>query len=262
MTFKIYVNHSFLFFLLVISYSSQYLILPFKILKNHTDSSILYSNALLDDHLYNPLLINISISGPNNYLCAFLDTNTDKLWYQTSTSNFICIEGDCPDNFPVYVESTKQCLTSCKGTHYPNLFESKCYSDCLSTGIANVVQMEITSDLASFKCDCPLPWYYDSDNKMVCPPNDGSIKRCKDHNKGLDFMIDETRQCVKECPSEYPYYFNNKCYKSCEEANEKYELNIELKESSFECVCQNLWYIDPNDSYEKDKICYRKDINE
>ena len=190
------------------------------------------------------------------------DATNDKLWYQTSTSNFVCIEGDCPDNFPLYVESTKQCLTSCKGTHYPNLFESKCYYDCASTGIANIIQMEITSDLASFKCYCPLPWYYDNDNKMVCPPNDGTIKKCKDHNKGLDFMIDETRQCLKECPSEYPYYFNNKCYKSCEEANEKYELNIESKESSFECVCPNLWYIDPNDSYKKDKICYRKDINE
>lgn len=79
MTFKIYVNHSFLLFLLAISYSSPYLILPFKILKNHTNSSILYSNALLDDHLYNPLLINMSISRPDNYICTFLDTNTDKL---------------------------------------------------------------------------------------------------------------------------------------------------------------------------------------
>ena len=86
MIFKIYVNHSLLLFLLVISYSSQYLILPFKILKNHTNLSNLYSNALLDDHLYNPLLINISISRQDNYICAFLDTNTDNLSFE---SNYI-----------------------------------------------------------------------------------------------------------------------------------------------------------------------------
>ena len=84
MTFKIYVNHSFLLFLLVISYSSQYLILPFKILKNRTDPSILYSSALLNDHFYNPLLINISISGPNKYICALLDTNTDRLSFENN----------------------------------------------------------------------------------------------------------------------------------------------------------------------------------
>ena len=101
MTFKIYVNLSFLLFLLVISYSSQYLILPFKILKNHTDSSILYSNALLDDHLYNPLLINISISRPNNYLCAFLDTNTDTLSFE---KNYII--KDLKNNYNKEVSNT------------------------------------------------------------------------------------------------------------------------------------------------------------
>ena len=84
MTFKIYLIHSFLLFILVISYSSQYLILPFKILKNHTDSSNLYSNSLLDDHFYNPLLINISISGQDNYICALIDTNTDILSFENN----------------------------------------------------------------------------------------------------------------------------------------------------------------------------------
>ena len=190
------------------------------------------------------------------------DTN-DKYWYQTSESNYICLEGDCPDNFPVYVESTKQCLTSCIGTQYPNLFENKCYEDCTLTGIPNIEPMVLSSSLALFKCDCARPWYYDpSENiKINCPPNDGSITRCEDYTeKDFKYYVEETRQCVKECPPEYPYFFNNKCYTTCEHANDIYGLNIESVESSFECTCQNLWYKE-NTIY-KDKICYPKYIEE
>ena len=75
-------------------------------------------------------------------------------------------------------------------------------------------------------------------------------------------MIEETRQCVNKCPKEYPYFFNNKCYISCDYANELHRYNIETIDSSYECQCQNLWFIDPEDQYNKDKICYEMNINE
>ncbi len=66
---------------------------------------------------------------------------------------------------------------------------------------------------------------------------------------------------MEACPSDYPYYFNHICYTSCQNANDAYRLNIKEVSSSFECTCQNLWYIDTSNFYQ-DKICYDKDINE
>ena len=192
----------------------------------------------------------------------------NKFWYQSSTENFVCLVGNCLDDYPVYIKDTKQCLKTCKGSHYPNLFNNICYKDCTedSTGIANIEPVPITSDLAEFKCDCIRPWYYDinanHESVMSCPVNDGNIKKCRDYTEVISdfkllYMIPSTKQCVENCPPELPYYFNEKCYENC-----NFDINIEAVENSYECRCQNLWYIDPDDEYELDKICYNKDQNE
>ena len=79
---------------------------------------------------------------------------------------------------------------------------------------------------------------------MNCPER-GTISECKNYNLDLNYMIEETRECVKDCPSTltHQYSWNNECFTSCEYANNKYELNIEKVESSLECNCQNLWYL-------------------
>ena len=184
-------------------------------------------------------------------------------WYELYPQNYECLEGFCLEGYPVYVELTKECLKTCKGSPYKYLFNNKCYNNC--NFIPNIEEMELDSTLADYKCDCKRPWYYDIDNNniMHCPPDDNSIKKCRDYtDKNLPFMVNITRQCVEKCPNEYPYYFNHKCYKSCEEANEEYKYNIETVENSYECRCQNLWKIDPEDLYHTDKICYDKNINE
>ena len=191
----------------------------------------------------------------------------NKFWYQTSPGNYVCLEGKCLDDYPLYIGSTKQCIQSCKGTPYPDLFENKCYKDCASTGISNIEEVILdSSSLAEYKCECSRPWYYtinaNHENEISCPLNDGTIQKCQDYTKAnsnfkLINMISETKQCVEICPEDYPYYFNNKCYKNCD-----FDYNIEKVENSNKCDCQNLWYIDPNDEYEKDKICENKDKTE
>ena len=73
-------------------------------------------------------------------------------------------------------------------------------------------------------------------------------------------MIEETRQCLEECPIEYKYLFNELCFTSCEYANDKYKFNIETVESSLVCNCQNLWHKNTTDPAKK--ICYEKSRNE
>ena len=199
---------------------------------------------------------------------SFYDSVTKQcycknFWYELSPGNFKCLEGNCLENYPVYIDSTKQCLKTCKGSDYKYLYNNKCYDNC--NFIPNIEEVNIESPLADFKCDCNRPWFYDIErgNEMNCPPDDNSIKTCRDYtNKNLPFMVNITRQCVEKCPNEYPYFFNHKCYKSCEEANDEYKYNIEKVENSYECRCQNLWIIDPDDIYHTDKICYDKNINE
>ena len=188
----------------------------------------------------------------------------NKFWHRPSEDSFQCLDGTCLEKYPVYIYKTKQCVETCKGTLSNYLYNKICYDSC--DFIPNIEKIYINSSLAEFQCVCKQPWYYEVDannNKLMhCPPKNNGIETCKDYknreNIDLPFMIEETNECVKECPEEYPYFFNNKCYPSCEYANEKHLFNIKSVENSFECRCQNLWYIDTNNN----KICYDKNINE
>ena len=192
---------------------------------------------------------------PQTYQCQ-----CTKFWYETSEGQYQCLDGNCLEGYPVYVDRTFQCLKECRGSSYQYLYGNKCYDNC--DFIENLEVMDTDSPLADKKCDCPRPWFYDVQHgyQMNCP--DDSIKKCRDFERNVPFMIDSTRQCVEECPPEYPYYFNHRCFTSCESANEIHQYNVEKVEGSYECGCPNLWKIDPNDSYEEDKICFDKNINE
>ena len=189
----------------------------------------------------------------------------EKFWYQTSPGNYECLDGNCFDPYPVSIKPTRECVKTCKGTDYEYLYDKKCYDSCDFS--PNTIGKEIDSSLAKYECICEHPWYYeiDSNNNNIihCPANDSGIQKCKDYiNKDLPYMIEATKECVNRCPSEYPYYFNNICYISCEYANIKYKYNVKSIETSFECQCNNLWNIDPEDTYETDKICYEEEIEE
>ena len=66
---------------------------------------------------------------------------------------------------------------------------------------------------------------------MHCPAEDSGITRCQKYkeiqNLDLDYMIKETKQCVKECPSEFHYDFNYECFTSCEEVDTKYLYHVQ-----------------------------------
>ena len=187
----------------------------------------------------------------------------ERFWYEKSRGNFECLLENCISDYPVSIESTKECVKTCKGTYYKYLYNNKCYGSC--NFIANTVEKTIDSPLGEYTCFCKKFWYYDVDdnNNMYCPPDNTDVKKCRDYiDKDVPYLVEATGQCVKTCPSEYPYYFNHICYSSCEYANEAYKLNIETVDYSHECHCQNVWMMDPNDIYGTDIICFEKNKNE
>ena len=171
----------------------------------------------------------------------------NKNWAEVSDGNFECLVGDCRDSYRFSAPETKQCLKGCVNSYYPNFFESKCYSDCslIDPALAvNTNPVEIDNEYYKHICKCTDPWYYDG-KKMTCPPASDNINDCSQYTgKEFKFMIKDTLQCVKECPTEYPYYFNKLCFKSCENEG---GYNVKTVESSNECQCANLWYYEDTD---------------
>ena len=187
----------------------------------------------------------------------------DRFWYEKSHGNFECLLDNCISDYPVSIATTKECVKTCRGTYYKYLYNNKCYGSCKF--IDNTIEKTIDSPLGEYTCFCKKFWYYDVDNNnnMFCPPDNTNIKKCRDYiDKDVPYLVEATGQCVKQCPSDYPYYFNHICYSSCEYANEAYKLNIETVDYSHECHCQNIWQMDPNDIYGNDIICYEKNKNE
>ena len=188
----------------------------------------------------------------------------NKFWYEVSNGNYECLEGDCLDSYPLYVSETKQCLETCKGSYFPNLFGNKCYRSCNtveSTVALNTKSVGLISNYSNYVCKCEDPWYYEG-KIMTCPNDADHITDCSQYTgKDFKFMIKETKECVKECPPDYPYYFNKMCFKSCEnEAKSLYNLNVKTVELSYECQCVNLWYYE--DAAKTIKKCLDETITE
>ena len=208
----------------------------------------------------------------NNFCLAHcpIDSNTDGnncecnvdnkiFWYEVTNGNYKCLP-QCLDIHPVYVAETKKCLEKCTGTFYPYLFENKCYSSCDSNintelNIQGGISIENDSELSKYICVCPEKWYIDENDgnkKTIC------VNDCFSVSPPFNYLVRKTSQCVNECPEEYPYYFNNECYSSCEnEAKQLFHLNLKTVVPLLECQCENLWYFTDDD--ETTKECLTQD---
>ena len=191
----------------------------------------------------------------------------DKFWHENSEGNYECLN-DCLDKYPFYAEETKQCLKKCTDSYYPNFFGNKCYSECnkIAEDLAvNTVKTPISNELYDHICQCDKPWYYDTtthNKKMVCPAPSETVNDCSNYSsQGFYYMVKDTLECVKECPIDYPYKFNNLCFSSCENSAKKnYLLKVKTVPPSYECQCVNLWFY--SDDQDKVKECLDENINE
>jgi hypothetical protein len=176
-----------------------------------------------------------------------------NLWYAVGTASFICLNiGDlCPDGYPFLAPQNYECLKKCKGSYYPYLYgDNECYSGCEHISV-NAVSKVINNNIAVNACICQKPWYYDNDNKMHCPDDSENIDYCSDYpDLNFEFMIHATKQCVKKCPSNYPYYFNKECITNCGNYEESGYYFL-TKKDSYECQCKYLWYYTDIDHKQK-----------
>ena len=160
-------------------------------------------------------------------------------WYVTDNYDIICLTGDCPNSKSLYIEETKQCVSSCIGTGFEVYYNKTCISNCsgvnmnVSDSTGNIYLEKISTKY----CKCNSYWYYDSYGNEICNTND-NIESCKDiEGKNFNYMINETNQCVIECPEEYKYSFGDQCFKSCNIEGENLLQDDNLKT----CKCKEFW---------------------
>jgi len=213
-----------------------------------------------------------------NYFClracpkdSILDTSTGKnickcvppkqYWHKISSGNFECLD-TCHDKYPVYAPYNNRCLKQCKDSYFPVFHENKCYRSCngdKGDPTPNIVNGKLTDedggDLYAKTCKCSLSytWYKHENNTIFCSDQKTDCKSFVNPTRKFKYKIYDTNQCVDECPDEYPYIFNEGCFKNCSHAAQIY--NFTNYSGIFECQCTNLWINKTNeDVYIKECI--------
>ena len=185
-----------------------------------------------------------------------------EYWHETDrgSGNYECID-KCLDKYPVYAPATNQCLYECTDSYYPYVYQRKCYNSCNNSKILNIENGFITKitdtnsedfRYGNYTCECHNPWFYNKVQKKICAESmiEYSITDCNNFTEPnpvptYDHLVKRTLQCIDKCPKEFNYTFNKECFENCTEAAFYYHYVIE-KENSNECVCQNLWFYEPN----------------
>ena len=138
--------------------------------------------------------------------------------------------------FKYMVKSTLECITDdCSTTDYPYHFNNECFSDCENDASSYYHYLKAKDD-GSKECECINLWFINSINKSECIEID--VNECIKFNFSLKYKINETRQCVSECPPGN-VSFNYICYNECPE-------NTTVNETDpTSCMCNTTygyWY--------------------
>ena len=180
-----------------------------------------------------------------------------KNWYKTNDDKYICLSKDevCNNEYPYLIEDTKECVQKCNKTNYNILYDNKCISSCGDKMIRVEVEKDYpTYNISKYTCRCKNVW-----GEGVC--SNTSDATCKDLGKSdLKYLVKKTKECVKNCPEYYKYYFNDECFSSCKEAKE-YGYNVKNGTSN-ECICQVYFKIIENDTSNKIECIDECDDNE
>ena len=190
-----------------------------------------------------------------------------KYWHKISSGNFECLD-TCHDKYPVYAPYNNRCLKQCKDSYFPVFHENKCYRSCNgeygdpTPNIVNGILTDVDGgDLYNKTCKCEpgYTWYKHENNTIFCSELKTDCKSFVNPTRKFKYKIYDTMQCVDECPDEYPYIFNEGCFKNCSHAAKIY--NYANYSGIFECQCTNLWFNKSNgDVYIKE--CIDPNLNE
>ena len=171
----------------------------------------------------------------------------------------------CSDTCPSHKNLTANdtiCVSNCNEvTDFPIYFEGKCYSEndkphnkLTSLNIMNEngnYENKLTLYYQKFSNRiyyCPWIWYeYEEDGKYIYDCTDDRQKSCDFFENSYKYLIYPMRRCVKDCSStDFKYFFNNKCFSSCEKGNDYLfgagdERRIKTNGTSKECICDGYW---------------------
>ena len=167
-----------------------------------------------------------------------------KYWHKISSGNFECLD-TCHDKYPVYAPYNNRCLKQCKDSYFPIFHEYKCYRSCDGDPTPNIVNGKAINENGGdlyqqiCKCESGYTWYKHENNTIFCSYRKTDCKSFTNPPRKFKYKIFDTNQCVDECPNDYPYIFNEGCFKNCSHAAKIY--NYANYSGIFECQCTNLW---------------------
>ena len=167
-----------------------------------------------------------------------------KYWHKISSGNFECLD-TCHDKYPVYAPYNNRCLKQCKDSYFPIFHEFKCYRSCDGDPTPNIVNGKLANENGGdlyqqiCKCESGYTWYKHENNTIFCSYRKTDCKNFTNPTRKFKYKIFDTNQCVDECPNDYPYIFNEGCFKNCSHAAKIY--NYANYSGIFECQCTNLW---------------------
>ena len=172
--------------------------------------------------------------GSTYYNKASYECQCSSYWYEDENGEMNC-EIENSDKFkkkyPFIVKKTKQYVVTCP-PDYSYYFNNECFTSCENAKKEYQINVK-KKDNISKECICENLWRK-KDNITIC---------LKDVNCAQDeLIVEETNECVKNCPSDFPLKFNGKCIKNCPENTEK---------NGLECKCQYSWYKQSNGN----KLC-------
>ena len=153
----------------------------------------------------------------NNNICV-----CKRKYYIDQYNNQVCLEKDCPEEYPLSNGDSNQCLSKCSDDKYLLYNNKTCVdrSDCESIDNREPQTSEgdsLAIKLSINKCRCKYNWYYDETGNEVCPQNNIDCITLT-HSK-YKYFTSSTKQCVASCSGEYKYEFGNECFKNCDIAS-------------------------------------------
>ena len=166
-------------------------------------------------------------------------------FYMNLKNKKVCLDKTlkCPD-YKYFDIQKRECVPDC-GDLY--LLDDKCYSYCPS-GMNPVNEGKKT-------CTCVYNFYRTDEDKYVCL---GQDDLCPSE---YPYLVEEKKECVKECSREYPILYDMKCRSDCEE--NYYKIKDPNNPDKYICVCNYIWYYENDESIcesgNKDNKC--KDLN-
>jgi len=190
--------------------------------------------------------------------------NNEKYWYLEENNKYQCTV-ECPGNYNYLIEETKQCVSNCSSTEYYITHQKKCISTCPSNTIIQKTYISLNdgSKELIYICACTTDlWYKDNTNNIICV-SDTTKSKCEDIDPELKFQVKDTKECVKSCPDDHPFSFDNECFIKCEDIKNYYDYDIIQNENNKECKCKDLWKRDSNGKMVciEDKMCNGEETN-